>query len=158
MIDAKIRIWLEELEERAKQSGKEYSTPEVVTGYYAADKVMDVWKISNGRTWWDDPVLVQEFHEYADGTVHAGYYVEGVQTFSRQEVENSGLQAIRPADLGDLLPVSRVVYTDHSGGTTGGGPCVSPMTCGRWRGDWTEKVRASCSKGLRMISASRACP
>lgn len=113
MIDAKIRIWLEELEERAKQSGKEYSTPEVVTGYYAADKVMDVWKISNGRTWWDDPVLVQEFHEYADGTVHAGYYVEGVQTFNRQEVENSGLQAIRPADLGDLLPVSRVVYTDH---------------------------------------------
>lgn len=98
MIDARIRAWLEKLEERAKQSSKEYSTPEVVTGYYAADKVMDVWKISNGRTWWDDPVLVREFHEYADGTVHAGYYVEGVQTFSRQEVEDSGLQAIRPAD------------------------------------------------------------
>lgn len=113
MIDAKIRAWLDKLEERAKQSSKKCSTPEVVTGYYAAGKVMGIWKISNGRTWWDDPVLVREFHEYADGTVHAGYYVEGVQTFSRQEVEDSGLQAIRPVDLGDLLPVSRVAYTDH---------------------------------------------
>ena len=113
MIDARIRAWLEKLEERAKQSSKEYSTPEVVTGYYAADKVMDVWKISNGRTWWDDPVLVREFHEYADGTVCAANYIEGVQLFSRRNIENSGMRAVRPAELPNLLGVSKVVYFDH---------------------------------------------
>ena len=113
MIDARIRAWLEKLEERAKQSSKEYSTPEVVTGYYAADKVMGIWKISNGRTWWDDPVLVREFHEYADGTVCAANYIENVQQFNKKNIEYSGMRPVRPSELPDLLGIDRIVYFDH---------------------------------------------
>lgn len=113
MIDEKTRAWLESKREQAKQRGQEQCTPEVVTGYYAVGNVMGTWKISNGKTWWDDPVLVQEIHEHAGGCVTMHQYIDGVGMFGRQEVEESGLRAIRPAELETLFPVSKVVYIDH---------------------------------------------
>ncbi|MBQ7848803.1 MAG: hypothetical protein IJ343_03690, partial [Clostridia bacterium] len=59
--------WLKTMEDRARKSNQEDGAPDVVVGYYAARKVKGKWKISNGRAWWNDPVVVREIHEYADG-------------------------------------------------------------------------------------------
>lgn len=105
--------WLKKLDDRARKCRQEDGGPEVTVGYYAARKVKGVWKISNGRTWWDNPVLVREFHEYPDGTVVAHTYIEGVQMFGRRNIENSGLRAVRPSELVSLIPISKIVYLDH---------------------------------------------
>lgn len=105
--------WLKKIEERARKSRMEDGGPDVTVGYYAARKIKGVWKISNGRTWWDNPVVVREFHEYPDGCVVAHTYVEGVQMFGRRSIENSGLKAVRASDLQNILPVRKIVYLDH---------------------------------------------
>lgn len=105
--------WLKKMDERARKCRMEDGGPDVTVGYYAAKKVKGVWKISNGRTWWDNPVLVREFHEYPDGTVVAHTYIEGVQMFGRRNIENSNLKAVRPSELPNLLPIGKYVYLDH---------------------------------------------
>lgn len=105
--------WLKTMEDRARKSNQEDGAPDVVVGYYAARKVKGKWKISNGRAWWNDPVVVREIHEYADGSVCATSYIEGVQLFGRRNIENSGMKAIRPSELRGLLPIAKVAYFDH---------------------------------------------
>lgn len=106
--------WLKDMDARAKRCKAENGGgPEVQTGYYAVKKCGAGWRISNGRAWWDNPVLVRELHEYPDGLVCSHYYIEGVQLFSRRNIENSGLKAMRPAEVANLLPLAKVVYFDH---------------------------------------------
>ena len=105
--------WLKAMDDKARKCKVEQGGPEVTTGYYAMRKIKDKWKVSNGRAWWNDPVVVHEIHEYADGTVCAANYIEGVQLFSRRNIENSGMRAVRPAELPNLLGVSKVVSYDH---------------------------------------------
>ena len=71
--------WLKAMDDKARKCKVEQGGPEVTTGYYAMRKIKDKWKVSNGRAWWNDPVVVHEIHEYADGTVCAANYIEGVQ-------------------------------------------------------------------------------
>lgn len=105
--------WLKALEDRARKCRMEDGGPDVTVGFYAVRKVKGVWKISNGRTWWDNPVLVREFHEYEDGTVVAHSYIEGVQMFGRRNIEASGLNALRPSELAAMFQVGKIVYFDH---------------------------------------------
>ena len=105
--------WRKTMDDKARKCKQEQGGPEVVTGYYAMRKIKDKWMVSNGRAWWNNPTVVHEIHEYADGTVCAANYIEGVQLFSRRNIENSGMRAVRPAELPNLLGVSKVVYFDH---------------------------------------------
>lgn len=105
--------WLKEMDARATKCRQEQGSPEVTTGYYAARKVKNEWRITNGRAWWDNPVVVREIHEYADGTVCAANYIENVQLFNRRNIENSGMRPVRPSELPDLLGIDRIVYFDH---------------------------------------------
>lgn len=106
-------VWLKTMEDRARRSNQEDGPPDVAVGFYAARKVKGKWKISNGRAWWNDPVVVREIHEYTDGSVCATSYIEGVQLFARRNIENSGMKAIRPSELRSMLPIAKVVYFDH---------------------------------------------
>lgn len=105
--------WLKSLDDRAWKCRQEDGGPEVVVGYYAARRLKGKWRISNGRAWWNDPVVVREIHEYADGTVCATNYIEGVQLFGRRNIEASGLKAIRPSEVTSFLPISKIVYFNH---------------------------------------------
>ena len=105
--------WLKKMEDRARKCRQEDGGPDVTVGFYAARKVRGKWKISNGRTWWDNPQLVREFHEYDDGTVVAHSYIEGVQMFGRRNIEAAGLRAVRPSEVANVLPISKYVYFDH---------------------------------------------
>ena len=113
MIDKKTLTRLAQIQRQADQDKAQYTSPEIVTGFYAVGKVKGSFKISNGRTWWDDPVVVADIHQYADGTVFSCYYVEGVPTFGRWQIQTSDLQAVAPAELPKYVPVSKVVLTDH---------------------------------------------
>lgn len=104
---------LDKLAQRAWKCKQEDGGPEITTNYYAARKVKGVWKISNGRTWWDNPSMVREIHEYPDGTVTMHQYIEGVGLFGRRSIENAGMKAVRPSELHNFMPVTRVVYFDH---------------------------------------------
>ena len=105
--------WLKAMDEKARKCKQEQGGPEVTTGYYAFRKIKDKWLVSNGRAWWNDPTVVHEIHEYPDGTVCAANYIEGVQLFSRRNIEYSGMRAVRPSELPDLLGIAKVVYFDH---------------------------------------------
>ena len=63
--------------------------------------------------------MVREFHEYPDGLVCSHYYIEGVQLFGRKNIENSGLKAMRPSEVANVLPLAKVVYFDHRKMTDG---------------------------------------
>ncbi len=105
--------WLKSMDDRARKCSMDDGRPDVIVGFYAAKKIRGAWRISNGRAWWNDPVVVREIHEYADGTVCATNYIEGVQMFSRRNIEDSGLKAIRPSEVTSFLPISKVVYFNH---------------------------------------------
>ena len=105
--------WLKAMDERATKCRQEQGGAEVTTGYYAARKIKNKWRITNGRAWWDNPVVVHEVHEYADGTVCAANYIENVQLFNKKNIEYSGMRPVRPSELPDLLGIDRIVYFDH---------------------------------------------
>lgn len=105
--------WLARMDRIAHNCKFEEGSPEIVTGCYAAKKTKQGWRISNGRAWWDNPVLVRELHEYPNGTVCAHNYIEGVGTYSKRTIENNNLTAIRPQQLPNILPISKIVYFDH---------------------------------------------
>ena len=112
--------WVKDMDARARKSKAENGGgPEVQIGYYAVKKIGTNWHVSNGRAWWDNPVLVREFHEYPDGLVCSHYYIEGVQLFGRKNIENSGLKAMRPSEVANVLPLAKVVYFDHRKMTDG---------------------------------------
>ena len=106
--------WLQQMQTRAQRCKLEQGcSPDITTGCYAGIKTPAGWKISNGRCWWDNPVLVQEIHQYADGTVCMHFYIEGVQLYNPRTIEKNGLKAIHPAQLQNILPVRKIVFFDH---------------------------------------------
>ena len=104
--------WLKTMEERARKARMAGMNPAVQERFYAVKKAGGKWLVSNGRAWWDEPVLVEEIHEYADKTVN--YYFEGVQQFNRRKIEENGMRPIRGAQLLEVLPLTKVVYFDHT--------------------------------------------
>lgn len=108
-----FRAWLGEMNARARKCREEDGGPEIGTGCYAIRKLKGTWKVSTGRSWWNDPEIVEEIHEYRDGTVCAHYYVEGVKTFGQQSILTSGMKAVRPADLPGYFQPTKIVYYDH---------------------------------------------
>lgn len=105
--------WLDDMNTRATACKYRNGSPEINTGFYAVKKTAKGWRISNGRVWWDRPTLVEEIHAYADGTVCAHYYIEGVTTFSRRHIEEAGMRAMRASELPSMFSLSKVVYFDH---------------------------------------------
>lgn len=105
--------WLKKMDERARACKYETGSPEINTGFYAVKKTAAGWRVSNGRAWWDNPVLIREIHEYADGTVCAHNYIEGVGTFGRRHITEAGLCAVRASELTSMFNLARIVYFDH---------------------------------------------
>lgn len=106
--------WLKAMDEQARKARVMGMNPAVQEKFYAAKKVGQKWLISNGRAWWDGPVLVKEIHLYADKTVSTHYYVEGVQQFNRRRIVESGMIPVQGAQLPEMLPLSKVVVFDHA--------------------------------------------
>lgn len=105
--------WLKIMKDRAKESTRIYGSPGIPDGFYAASITKENPKISNGKAWWNNPVVVQEIHEYADGTVCTYNYIEGVKTFEYDDIVRQGLLVVRHSELPDLLGIAKVVYFDH---------------------------------------------
>ena len=105
--------WLKTMNERARKCCQGHGSFEVRTGYYAARKIRDKWEISHQGIRWHNPVVVHEIHEYPDGDVRIRNYIEGVQLYARRNIQDSGMRAVRPSELPDLLGIAKVVYFDH---------------------------------------------
>ena len=107
--------WLKTMNDRARKCKYEIGNPEVVSSFYAVKKTPGgPWRISNGRAWWSEPVLVREIHEYRDGVVTAHNYIEGVTMFSRRHITDANLYPARASELTNMLPLSKVVFFDHT--------------------------------------------
>lgn len=112
--------WVKDMDARARKFEAENGGGmEVQTGYYAVKKIGTSWHVSNGRARWVNPVLVREFYEYTDGMVCSHYYIEGVQMFKREDIENRGMKAMSSSEVANVLPLAKVVYLDHRQMTDG---------------------------------------
>ena len=105
--------WLRKMETAEQNAKCNRGDPVLLPGYYAFLKTSYGWAPSNGRCLWDNPVLVEEIHEYKDGSTSIVFYVEGLPQFGKKKIEAQGMKAARGKQLRSFLPVTKIVYFDH---------------------------------------------